>query len=394
MKKIYLSVLALYAGILSAWAQTATADTGAYKPRRLTLSEIDLVSAYYTQDGNHSAVTGGVGTERLTDISNTIDLQWLRYDKLDRRHNLTFELGVDHYTSASSDAIDPAAVTSPSYADTRIYPSVNYSVQNTKGRTLGGSLSYSKEYDYQSLGIGGQYEKTSKDNNRSFSLRLQAYLDQWKVILPVELRPGGRLTEGSAPRRTYSASLSWSQVINPRLQAVFLLDLVAQEGLLATDYQRVYFKDGSLNYEHLPGTRFKVPVGARLHYFWGDRVIVRALYRFYADDWGLTAHTAELEVPVKLTPSVSVSPFYRYYTQRSADYFAPYKAHAVTDAYFTSDYDLAALQSHYFGSGIRWVPAKGVFGWKRWNMLELRYGHYQRSTALNSDILSLNFRFR
>ena len=394
MKKLYLSVLALYAGLLSSWAQPATADSSVYKPRRLTLDEIDLVSAYYRQDGNNSAVTGGIGTERLSDISNTIDLQWLRYDRRDRRHNLTFELGVDHYTSASSDAIDPATISSPSYADTRIYPSLTYTVQDVKGSTWGGSLSYSKEYDYQSLGIGAQFEKTSPDNNRSFGIKLQAYLDQWRVILPVELRPGGRKDEGNSPRRTYSASLSWSQVINPRLQGVFLLDLVAQEGLLATDYQRVYFKDGSLNFEHLPSRRYKLPVGARLNYFWGDRIILRSLYRYYIDDWGIQAHTAELEVPVKLTPYLSVSPFYRYYTQTSADYFAPYRAHAAGEEFFTSDYDLSSLQSHFFGTGIRWVPEKGVLGWKRWNMLELRYGHYQRSTQLHSDIVSLNFRFR
>ncbi|RYD91784.1 MAG: DUF3570 domain-containing protein [Sphingobacteriales bacterium] len=394
MKKLYLSVLALFAGLLQAFAQTGLADTATYKPRKLTISEVDFVTAYYTQDGNNSAVTGGIGTEKLTDISNTIDVRWLRYDKRERRHDLTFELGVDHYTSASSDKIDPSTITSPSYADTRIYPSLNYTVRNAKGRTIGGTLSYSKEYDYQSLGIGAQFGQTSKDNNREFGVRLQAYLDQWKVILPIELRPNERKDEGYTPRRTYSASFSLSQVINTRLQAVLLADVVLQQGLLATDYQRVYFKEGTENYEHLPSTRFKVPVGARVHYFWGDRVILRASYRFYADDWGLRAHTTELEVPVKATPFFSISPFYRYYTQNAADYFAPFKAHGASETFFTSDYDLAALNSHFYGTGLRWVPAKGVFGIRHWNMLELRYGHYTRSTGLHSDIVSLNLRFR
>ncbi|GAB4091678.1 DUF3570 domain-containing protein [Flaviaesturariibacter terrae] len=394
MKKIYFSVLALYAGILSAFSQGAAADSSAYKPRKLTISEVDFVSAYYTQNGDHSAVTGGIGTEKLTDISNTIDVQWLRYDSKERKHNLTVELGIDHYTSASSDKIDPSTISSPSYADTRIYPSATYIVQNTKGQTVGGSLSFSKEYDYQSLGVGLQWGKTSSDNNREFSARFQAYLDQWKVILPVELRPGGRKDEGYTPRKTYSLSLAYTQVISPRMQAVFLLDGVLQQGLLATDYQRVYFKDGTENFEHLPDTRYKLPIGARLHYFWGDRVIVRATYRFYTDNWGLQAHTGEVELPVKVSPFVSVAPFYRYYTQTAADYFAPYLAHAPAAQYFTSDYDLSAFNSQFFGTGFRWVPEKGVFGLQHWNMLELRYGHYQRSATLNSDIVSLNLRFR
>jgi len=31
--------------------------------------EIDLLSSYYKQDGDHAAVTGGIGTEELTDVS-------------------------------------------------------------------------------------------------------------------------------------------------------------------------------------------------------------------------------------------------------------------------------------------------------------------------------------
>jgi hypothetical protein len=395
MKKIYLNVLALYLGLLSASAQTTASDTSAYKPRRLAVSEVNLVSAYYTQDGNNSAVTGGIGTEKLTDISNTIDVKWIRFDARNREHNLQVELGIDHYTSASSDQIDPADISSPSYADTRIYPSVTYSVKNpAKGHTIGGTISASKEYDYTSVGAGLQIAKTSKDNNREFGLHLQAYFDTWKVILPVELRPNGRKDEGSSPRRTYSASFSLSQVISTRLQVVGLIDVVAQDGLLATNYQRVYFKDGAVNYERLPSSRFKLPVGGRLNYFAGDRVIFRASYRYYTDNWGVRAHTAELETPVKLTPFFSVSPFYRYYTQTAADYFAPYREHVRNEGLYTSDYDLAALNSHFFGAGIRYLPEHGLFGLKHWNMLELRYGHYQRSTGLNSDIVTMNLRFK
>ncbi|HMI77949.1 MAG TPA: hypothetical protein VK484_04110, partial [Ferruginibacter sp.] len=60
----------------------------------------------------------------------------------------------------------------------------------------------------------------------------------------------------------------------------------------------------------------------------------------------------------------------------------------------TSNYDLSKFSSHFFGAGIRIVPPKGVFGLDRFNMLELRYGHYTKNIAMNSDIISLNFRFR
>ncbi|RYZ00373.1 MAG: DUF3570 domain-containing protein [Chitinophagaceae bacterium] len=394
MKKLSLSVLALYAGILAAFSQAGT-DSSSYKPRRLSLSEVDFVSAYYRQNGNHSAVTGGVGTERLSDFSNSIEAKWVRYDRRNREHNLNVELGIDHYTSASSDQIDPTDISSASYADTRIYPSVGYTVKNgVRRRSIGGTLSFSKEYDYTSVGVGARYSKASADESRELGVNLQAYLDQWRVILPVELRTSGRKDEGYAPRRTYSASFSLSQVVNTRLQVVGLLELVAQEGLLATDYQRVYFKDGPAQIERLPSFRFKLPAGVRVHYFAGDRVLLRGLYRFYADDWGVRAHTAELEAPLKATPYFSVSPFYRFYTQTAARYFAPYRAHPGSEEFYTSDYDLSALHSHYFGAGLRWVPESGIFHLAHWRMAELRYGHYLRSDGLGSDIVSLNLQFK
>src|SRR4026208_2227513 len=99
MKKIYLSVLAFYIGILQSFSQTVPADSAAYKSRKLGLEEINFVSGYYRQDGDHSAVTGGVGTEKLTDFANTIELRLSKLSSKGNKHSWSFELGVDSYTS-------------------------------------------------------------------------------------------------------------------------------------------------------------------------------------------------------------------------------------------------------------------------------------------------------
>ena len=392
MKKISLAILLFFAQLLQAFGQD---DTAAYKPRKLKLDEVNFVSGYYSQDGNNSAVTGGIGTEQLTDFANTIELHFVRTDKQQRLHNINFELGIDHYSSASSDQIDPSTISSASSADTRYYPSLGYSIKDEKkGYSAGIIGSFSKEYDYTSLGLGLNFSKNSKDNNREFAVKLQAYFDTWSVILPIELRKNSGKEEHSEARNSYSASLSFAQVINQRLQLALLADLIYQKGLLATRYQRVYFADGSLRAEELPDTRFKLPLGFRLHYFLGDRYILRTFYRFYWDDWKIGAHTADIELPIKLNPFISFSPFYRYYTQTAADYFAPFKTHHTQETYFTSDYDLSAFNSHFFGAGIRWAPEKGVFGIKKWAVAELRYGHYIRSTELTADIISLSAKFK
>eukprot|EP01136_Pigoraptor_vietnamica_P036387 Opistho-1_new@102897 len=325
--------------------------------------------------------------------------RWPNTIKLAKKNTFTFELGIDHYTSASSDKIDPNTISSASAADTRIYPSLNWTQTNEQtGNSLGFTGSFSTEFDYQSVGAGFNLTRLSKDKNTQFDLKLQAFLDTWTVILPVELRTNTGNGRGdqytTSPRNSFSASFSLSQVINERLQALIMVEPSYQKGLLATKYQRNYFTDGSLRAENLPGKRYKLPIALRLNYFLSDQFLVRSFYRFYTDDWGITAHTAELEVPVKLNSFFSISPFYRYSEQTGVRYFAPYGQHNPNETYFTSDYDLSDLSSDFYGAGVRFSPPKGVLGWQRLNMLELRYGHYSRSTNLVSDVVSLNLKFK
>jgi len=167
-----------------------------------------------------------------------------------------------------------------------------------------------------------------------------------------------------------------------------------QKGLLATKYQRDYFTDGSARVESLPDSRYKLPIGLRFNYFLDDHFIIRTFYRYYMDSWGIRAHTAELEIPVKITSFISVSPFYRYNTQVGTRYFTPYGQHNPGDIYYTSDYDLSTLTSNFFGANIRFAPPNGVFGWQHFNTLELRAGHYMRSTGLNSNIVTLAMKFK
>lgn len=396
MKKVFLTTAALLA-LLQSHAQAPTDSTG-FKSRKLKLEEINLVSSYYRQDGNNAAVTGGTGSEKLTDIANVFDVKLTRYDKKFRKHSFTAEIGIDHYTSASSDKIDLKANSSASHADTRFYPSINWSIENEKkGTTIGAGLSSSTEFDYQSF--GGTISLSKKTNSKSgeFTAKFQTYLDQVSLIAPIELRTGSNSRGddyASAARNTFSGSFSYSQIVNERLQLLFLADIVKQTGYLSLPFHRVYFSDATVHQENLPDSRFKIPLGFRANYYFGDKFIIKTYYRFYKDDWGLNAHTANIEIPFKITPFLSVSPFYRFYTQTAIDYFAPYKSHTAQAGYYTSNYDLSRFNSNFFGTGIRVAPPKGVFGLPRFNMLELRYGHYTKNIGMNSDIISMNIKIK
>jgi len=396
MKRIFITGLALL-GLMRVYAQTdREQDSTAYKTKKLQIEEINLVSSYYTQNGNNAVVTGGVGSEKLTDISNIIDVNLVKYGQNGIKHNYNVEVGIDHYSSASSDRVDLQANSSASSADIRVYPSLNYVRENEeKGTALGIGISSSTEYDYQSFGGNISYAKKTNDKNGEFTARFQAYLDQVKMVAPIELRNDpATQSSGTNSRNTFVGSLSYSQIINSNFQLLFQADIVSQQGYLALPFHRVYFTDGSVHQEKLPESRLKIPIAVRGSYFIGDNIILRGYYRFYTDDWGITSHTANIEVPVKLSAFLSISPFYRYYTQTAAKHFDGYQLHNSLDEFYTSNYDLSKFDSSFIGLGFHIAPINGILGIQRLTMLEIRYGHYMRSTNLNSDIVSINLKFK
>lgn len=391
MLRITLAACAVYLSTFNLFSQV---DSSAYKNRKLKFEEVNFVSSYYRQEGDNSAVTGGIGSEHLTDFASTIEVKVSRYDRKNRLNTFSTELGFDVYTSASSDKIDPTTVSSASSQDRRFYPSLTWAIANEKKRsTVSYGLSVSTEYDYFSKGISVGWSKLSKDRNRELSARLQAFLDTWSVILPIELRNSVE-TRSTTPRNSYSASLTLSQVVTARMQVLLLADVALQHGELATLYHRTYFTDGTHTVEHLPDKRWKIPLGVRLNYFLGDRYIFRSYYRYYQDDWGLRGHTFELESPVKINPFVSISPFYRYYKQNGIRYFQGYRKHDPEEKFYSSDYDLSDLHSNMAGIGFRFAPPSGVMGVSTFNAVEVRYGRYVRSTGLTSDIITIFAKFK
>ena len=395
MKKLFLSVIGMYLTLVAAFSQNHPVADSAYKPRKLSFEEMNIVSSYYTQDGNNAAVTGGIGSEHLTDLAFVIDVKFIKYDKKQRKHSLTTEVGIDHYTSASSDKVDPSTISSASAADNRFYPSVQWSAENeTRGRSTGAGLSFSTEYDYFSMGANASFSQKTANRNGEFTGKAQVYLDNVSLIYPIELRSSIPPGSGSAKRNSYSGTLQWTQIINRQLQLQLVGELVYQEGYLGLPFHRVYFTDNSVHVEQLPDRRLKIPLGMRASYFLGDKLIIRGWYRNYHDDWGIHSNAIQLETSWKLSPFFSVTPFYRFYQQQAADYFAPYQVHTSADIYYTSNYDLSAFVSNFFGTGIRMAPPSGVFHLIHFSSLELRYGHYTKTTGMHANILTLQTAFR
>ena len=159
MRKICLSVIGFYLMVLHAFGQSSPEQSGNYRNLDLRVDEVNILSGYYSQTGNHSPVTGGIGTQQLNDVSNTIQIRLLRWDILERKHSTDWELGIDHHTAASSAYVSKTGASKT--GGTRIYPSVTWKIEDEAKRTaVGWGLSYSNEYNYHSYGTHFDFSKT------------------------------------------------------------------------------------------------------------------------------------------------------------------------------------------------------------------------------------------
>lgn len=475
-------ILFLSMGVLG-YSQDSTTS---YKKRVLESTEVDFLTSYYSQDGTNAAVTGGIGTEELTDFTPTIVISM----PLNADDVLTIDAGISAYTSASSSNLDPfdasgasggsdddddddegggnytgpvegspwVASTGASASDVWGNVTVNYShSSDDRNKIWSANASISGEYDYFSVGFGAGHAWLFNEKNTEIGVKGQVFLDTWNPHYPTELdsylEAGSNLNNGffqgidilnqdgditnkngnatwspiegfglinDKSRNTYSLSLSFSQILSKNAQASIFLDVIQQQGWLANPMQRVYFGDRDNYYvgnaesipnytattntnvfqladdiERLPDTRFKTPIGARFNYYVNETISLRTYYRYYFDDWGMTSHTASLEVPIKLGDKFTIYPSYRYYTQTAIDYFAPYEENLSTQEFYTSDFDLSAFDAHQYGIGIRYTDIFTKFKIFKLGLksIDLRFQQYDRSTGLNASIISGGFKF-
>lgn len=375
----------------------AQGNEGAEKPRIQTFSrdiDANFLSSYYQQDGNNAAVTGGIGTEKLSDFANVLIVNV----PIDSVNSINLYTGLDYYTSASTDNIDNNK-SSASSSDTRTFGTLSYDRLNMKrGEAYAAKIGFSSEYDVSSFSAGLTYTKPWNQSNSELSISTQAFFDHWGFYFPKELR--GEVSLPTRNRNSYSGIITFSQVLTKRAQLSVSSELIYMNGLLSTPFHRVYFADtNNHDIERLPNSRLKLPLSIRFNYFPIDNLVLRSSYRYYWDDFGIQAHTIELEMPIKIKSIWTIAPFYRYHQQTASDHFAAYGVHQSSTDFYTSDYDLSALNSNKFGIGLKYYPIYGIARSKPFlssrrffalKYVELRGAYYQRSTGLNGTVVSLN----
>ncbi|BAX78967.1 hypothetical protein ALGA_0575 [Labilibaculum antarcticum] len=376
-------------------------------------TEVNFLLNYYEQDGDHSPVTGGQGTEELTNVAPS----FVVHIPVDSLSSLDLNFGIDIYSSASTDNIDyfDTHKSSASGMDARAHINAYYSHKLLKsGNDYSVLAGFSQEYDVSSYHAGGSYTLNSKDQNRSLTIDGLYMNDSWKLLYPTELRGSSDANLKDDVRTTLKFGLSYSQVINKRSQALFSMEVVSQSGLLSTPFHRVFFDDAFAfandknelatrsHIEQLDDSRIKIPISMRWNYYISDFIRLKTFYRYYSDSWGISAHTASVELPMMVSPSFIISPFARYHTQTAADDFYEFGQASSTAEFYTSDYDLSEFDSFKVGVGFQYSPVTGISNFKsplrkgktaQLKSIGLRTAYYDRSDGLNAWLVSLDFAF-
>lgn len=358
-------------------AATTAIDKGAI--------EIDFLFNYYNQDGENSAVTGGIGTEAMDVVTPTVVLNW----QVSELWTLNADLGADAISSASVDAIDDN-VSSASEVDTRAHTSVTMS-RETGRQTVGFSTAVSTEYDYNSLMAGLSWARDFNQDNTTLAVGLRHYEDV------VDLYDIDGVQQGEDDRTTTDFSLNLTQVLSKKSVGAIEISVSDQSGFLSTPFHEVILApaDGPQIRiaERLPDSRSRTAVGLRYNYAFSKRTIGSFRLRGYDDDWGVQAFTIEVEPHFKWRGDKDwwIFPILRHHDQEGSDYFGGPATFDGSEQFFTADRDLSTFTSQKYGVG--WKVALGGTAARRtgWSRFETRLTYYTRSDGLES--ISTSFAF-
>ncbi len=323
MKRKFVLIGTLAFTLLKSQAQVKDST---FKRNDIKKTDIELLYNHYVQDGDNSAVTGRIGTEKLVVYSPA-----LKINHKSKRNTYSVIAGADIISSASTDNID-FIVSSASRRDASPYANIGYGRDFIKQRAnlhLATGLSIESDYFSVPLSFGGNY--ITKSKMRTYFFDVQMYFDdlRWgrinedlykptRLIYPSELRY--KEWYNTYRRESYNFKLGLQQIINKRNILGIYPEITYQQGLLATPFHRIYYTDGSVGVENFPDQRLKAILGLRLNSFVRKRIILKNRLDLYSDNFGVRGIAIENETAIKLTPLFVLTPLVRLSLQQGSKY--------------------------------------------------------------------------
>lgn len=197
--------------------------------------------------------------------------------------------------------------------------------------SVGGNIGYSEEDDYRAVYIGLSGERHFNSDMTTVAVGFSHSSDK---LFPTDAELFNRVIE--ADKRTTSASVSVSQIINQVSTFQTALSITEQSGFLSDPY-----KLRDVRPQHKTQISW---TSSYRRFFIGADAAWHINYRLYHDDFGISSHTVDMAWHQNISRSWQLVPTLRYYSQSAADFFTN-----VDDSlnplthYQSSDYRLSAF---------------------------------------------------
>ncbi len=252
----------------------------------------------------------------------------------------------DTVTSASG-ATSSTSIPLAAYHDQRKSGTLSYA------RKFGSNLpsvdiSYSKENDYLSRTWGASDAWTTGHGRGTLHFAFSLSRD---TVTPVTTRV-------EHPKSTDQYALGWTWIVGEKDLFDVSATLMSLSGYLDDPYKIVPVGTGTMP-EHRPDSRSRRAVLGKYAHHLGDyRAAIRTTYRYYWDDWGIRAHTLDLEYDQHVGAHWLVSPRVRFYTQNAASFYAT--SLQAPQTYMSADYRLSAFNSVLGGLTLAYELRNGL----------------------------------
>jgi hypothetical protein len=314
--------------IVAALAATARADTS-------FLSKVQV----YTDSDHTQVVSPVVNAQSDITPETQVSLGYL----------------ADIVTSASVDIVTQASKTT--IHDTRHQVSAGVAQKLGSTWTVHANYSFSRENDYLSHTIAGGVDKELDEKNTTIGLGYA-----------IALNTVGRAGDENFARAltVQSASLSWTQVISPKLITQVTYELADAEGYQASPYRFVPVRtsiDAAPEFwiaETDPDSRWRHALVLGANRALGDASALQADYRIYHDTWGITSHTIGVRYFAAITRKLQLRLRQRFYTQNGATFYLD--NYTTPMKYMVYDRELSPLWSETVGAKLTYAMTRHVEG--------------------------------
>jgi Protein of unknown function (DUF3570) len=245
---------------------------------------------------------------------------------------------VDIVTAASPDAIDVLASASARNESVSVDWTGTYRLDHG---TVSARAAAHGEENYHAWLAGLEATYSLAEDNALLAASFFESLDWFDAYLLYGTHVG------YTSRNSTNGNASLSQLLSPTTVAVLGYGFTSQTGMLSNGWNIVPTPAGAFALERLPHHRDRHAVSGRIAQYLPWNGAFKGSYRFYVDDWGAVAHSAEAELDQRLAPFVYVGATYRLHHQSAVDFFTTSATPRVRFA--TSDSDLAEFYAQTFG---------------------------------------------